>query len=69
MKKKAILTPRAVNLGGRTLVTRGKSKAALQKVMEENKRKKKERQGFRLIDESDVEEMDLVGGDEDDKEE
>ncbi|OIT27548.1 hypothetical protein A4A49_21302 [Nicotiana attenuata] len=54
---------------GRKPVTRGKNKATFEKAMEENKRKKKERQGFILIDDSDVEEVNLVSGDEEDEEE
>ncbi|XP_070025219.1 uncharacterized protein [Nicotiana sylvestris] len=53
----------------RTLVTRGKSKAPLEKSLEESKKKKHEKEAFRLIDESDVDEVDLVSREEDEEEE
>lgn len=49
----------SVTLGYRTPTTRGKSKATLEKDLEESK-KKKSRQDFRLVDESHVEEVNLV---------
>lgn len=66
---KAVLPYGSINFGGRTPVTRGKIKAALEKAMEESNKKKKERQRFRLIDESDVEDVDLVNGEEDEEDE
>ncbi|OIS96717.1 hypothetical protein A4A49_43851 [Nicotiana attenuata] len=66
---KAVLTLGAVNLRGMTPVTRGRSKVTLEKAMEESKKTNKEREGFRIIDESDVEEVDLVSEDNSDEEE
>lgn len=41
--KKAVLPPTSVNFGGRTPVTRGKSKTSLEKAMEKSKKNNKER--------------------------
>lgn len=60
--KKVLLPPESITLGGRTPNTRGKGKAALQKTLDESKKKKKKksRHEFRLVDESNVEDLDLV---------
>ncbi|OIT37944.1 hypothetical protein A4A49_15966 [Nicotiana attenuata] len=64
VEKKDVLPLGYVTLGGRTPVTRGKSKTTLEKDLGKSKKKKKDREGFRLIVGSDVEEVDLVSGEE-----
>ncbi|XP_070036581.1 protein PXR1-like [Nicotiana tomentosiformis] len=58
--KKVVLPLESVTLEGRTPNTRGKSKTSLEKTFDESKKKKKSSHKFRLVDKSDVEEVDLV---------
>lgn len=67
VEKKVVLPLRFVTLRGITSNARGKSKAILENVLEESRKKKKDRQEFRLVDKFDVEEIDLVSEEEDKK--
>ncbi|OIT20778.1 hypothetical protein A4A49_57008, partial [Nicotiana attenuata] len=62
--KKAVLPLGSVTLGGRIPIM---GEAALEKDLEESKKKKKNKGRFRLINEYDVEEVDLVSEDEEEE--
>lgn len=64
MAKKAVLPLGSITLGGRISIM---SEVALEKALEESKKKKKDKERFRLIDESDVEKVNMVSENEEEE--